>query len=168
MTYQARTDSKISAARALAFNPCRINASFVMSPRRKKLDPFGERLREMIARSDRVTSRADFARKAGLVEAQLYRYEKGEYSPRLSQLTDWAQIIGCSAADLIGVVALNQGDPPESLAEFLADYAPANITPEEIDWLSQAPFRQEPSRPDQWLELLYLVRKARQSDPPGR
>lgn len=70
-------------------------------PRVRDLSPFGRRLRQLIAESERFASREAFLRELGIAPATLYRYETEDRLPRLDVLRRMAELLGVSV-DMLG------------------------------------------------------------------
>lgn len=102
-----------------------------------ELAPFGIALREAIDASP-FKNRSAFLAAAGTQPPVLYRYETGEQSPRLDQITEWAQLLGCAPDRLVPFMrreSLAEGgasaDANPELEEFLQSDFGKQITPEE-------------------------------------
>lgn len=106
-----------------------------------ELAPFGVALREAIGASP-FKNRSAFLAAAGTQPPVLYRYETGEQSPRLDQISEWASLLGCPPERLIPFVKRPDPVPdvesvsnPE-LDEFLETDFGKQTTPEERETLA--------------------------------
>lgn len=88
-------------------------------PTERRLSPFGEILREEIVRSPLVESRSDFARRVPIDTTQLYRYETGATSPRLSDIVRFAEVLGCEPTRLVPVSRAGGAAPYRALAVYM-------------------------------------------------
>lgn len=66
-------------------------------PTTSTLAPFGERLRQAIEES-RFRNRAEFLAELRMQPPVMYRYEKGEQSPRTQDVETWARLLDVSPA----------------------------------------------------------------------
>lgn len=105
------------------------------------LAPFGVAIRAAIEESPDFASRAEFCRKMGIEQKTLRRYEIGEKSPKIQDVTRWAEALGVPVSRLI-----TGAPPPESrvererieypsLTEFLSGPEGQTCTPEEVEQL---------------------------------
>lgn len=136
----------------------------------KELAPFGRRLRTAIAESPKFKNRADFLRRAGVEAVTMRRYETGERSPPLSEVTKWAALLGVSASYLAGedvkeeratrTEPIGSTDPVWQKFEragLVDRYRKRGLTDDDFAWVRRAPGRRGQRNVDFLIDLCEML-----------
>lgn len=99
-------------------------------PTSSTLAPFGERLRQAIDES-RFRNRAEFLAELRMQPPVMYRYEKGEQSPRMQDVEAWARLLEVSPAWL----GMGTGPMRTALLDAVTLEATGTVSyDEDVEW----------------------------------
>lgn len=123
-----------------------------MSPDPKRI---GARIREARERLGR--NKNQMARDMGTSWQHVDRWEKGRTVPASDSLKKLAAYLGVTIDHLMGGEPIAvEGESP-ALAEFLASFAPRDLSGVELDWLRRAPLGPD-ATPGRYVDLLRALR----------
>jgi len=123
-----------------------------MTPDPKRI---GARIRAARERLGR--NKNQMAREIGTSWQHVDRWEKGKTIPASDSLKKLAEYLGVSVDHLLDAEAADTPSEPEALAEFLASYAPRDLSGIELDWLRRAPLGAD-ATPGRYVDLLRALR----------
>ncbi|MEM9189923.1 MAG: helix-turn-helix transcriptional regulator [Myxococcota bacterium] len=113
----------------------------------------GERIRH--AREQLGINRNQMARELGTSWQHVQRWETGRTAPSTDSLAKIAALLNVTVGHLLGHGETTVG-PSTGLQEFLATFAPADLTEAEERWLRTAPV--ESGSPGMYVDILHALR----------
>ncbi len=108
-----------------------------------------------------------FARELGTSWQHVDHWERGRTEPSLGSLRRIAELLGVSIEFLLGVRADPAPSEPSGLAQFLAELEPGDLTPDEEQWLRDAPIDEHEASPEDYRRLLSDLRRI-SNRPPAK
>jgi transcriptional regulator with XRE-family HTH domain len=124
------------------------------------VDPLAVGRRIRTARERRGFNRNQLARELGTSWQLVDRWEKGRTAPSPTSLRRLAETLEVSVDFILAGAHAPQSDGP-GLAAFLAKDAPPDLSGLEEAWLRGAPVEGDPLTPDDYADLVAILRRRR-------